>query len=92
MSATDWFKCRCLRPDHATSRGFVRCEIRHARWITGDGRWALVSWCNAPTITLWPTQTEALDAHNLLHAIRCGSRCRSAHAIVHIQTNQETHA
>lgn len=87
-----WSTCKCSR-QHASARGFIRCKIRHARWVTGDGEWALIAWCNAPTITLWPNRTEALDAHNLLHAIRCGSRCRDAHEIARINlTREDTHA
>lgn len=80
---TTWTDCKCSRP-HATHRGWMRCKLRHARWITGDGPYALVSWCNTSTVTLWPTHTQALDSQNLLHAIRCGSQCRGRHEIVHI--------
>ena len=80
---TDWSTHRCRR-EHATARGFLRCKLAALKWCTGTGDWALIAWCGAPTVTLWPDETRARDAENLLYACRCGRDCRQAHQIVHI--------
>ena len=85
---TTWTTCRCRR-SHKSARGFLRCKLPALKWCTGAGDWALIAWCGNPTITLWPTHTEAADMGNLLHAIRCGRSCRGAHEIVHIQLTRE---
>lgn len=84
-----WSECRCNGRRHATYRGWARCKLRHARWITGDGPYALISWCAAPTVTLWQTHTQALDAQNLLYAIRCGSQCRGRHEVIYLQLDRK---
>ncbi|WP_306233864.1 hypothetical protein [Agrococcus beijingensis] len=88
---TEWDACRC-RKGHATARGFARCKVRGLAWITGRGDWALVAWCGNPTITLWPTETEAADRGSVLAAARCGRACRGAHQIIHINLNREAYA
>ncbi|WP_347757318.1 hypothetical protein [Agrococcus sp. ProA11] len=82
---TEWSRCRCLRGEHATNRGFIRCKYPPAKWITGTGDWALVAWCGrAATFTLWATETEARDRDSLLFASGCGTYCRGKHELIYI--------
>lgn len=68
-------RCRCQRR-HRSWRAFARCYFRGAAWVTGDGPFACISYCKAPTVTLWPTHEEATDAKDFIDRIACGGFCR----------------
>lgn len=72
---------RCDRR-HRTPATFMRCALPGAAWIDGEGEWALIAWCRAPTVTLWPDQASALDALGRLGA--CGGFCQRRHEVVHV--------
>lgn len=55
-------------------RRSVRQAIPHVEWIDGHGEWALIAWCDVPTVTLWPSEAEATQALERLHY--CGHACR----------------
>ena len=54
-------------------------------WITGDGPWAVVSYCpGGDTVTLWGTRYAAANALDYIDRHACGSECIRAHHIVEL--------
>lgn len=70
---------------HQSERTFLRCAIRNAAWIEGNGEYAVIAWCDRPTITLWRTPTPAQAALQELNALRCGGQCRERHELIRIE-------
>lgn len=69
---------------HKSARTFLRCAFPRAAWCTGKGDYALIAWCNVPTITLWRTPEEAEDQKAAIDAAACGGRCRRQHEVIRI--------
>jgi hypothetical protein len=65
---------------HRTFKRFVECAIPRAVWVEGEGPYAVISWCNVPAVTLWPT---AEKARNVLDSLAmCGHHCTGNHEVV----------
>jgi hypothetical protein len=70
--------------EHRTHRQMAICAYTNAyskAKVTGKGKWAVVSFCAKPTVTLWPEQWRALKALRRLEDNGCGPRCRDRHAL-----------
>ena len=66
--------------------GVAMSRWRDAEWISGDGPWASVSWCNVLTVMLFNTSEEAEAAKNNIDSNQCGHLCfgAKAHEVVFI--------
>jgi hypothetical protein len=53
-----------------------------ARWITGNGPYALLSWCRVLTVTLHETREKAEQAKEDLDKTKCGHTCWRLHEVV----------
>lgn len=73
---------------HKTNRTFLKCALRNINWISGEGNYAVIAWCNR-TITLWHEQDRAQQALDLITSDRCGHRCRHNHELITIQRGNE---
>lgn len=58
-------------------------------WITGDGRWATVSWCAGLTVVLHATAEAAIDALNSIDNTLCGHGCWGDHQIVDLSIEEQ---
>lgn len=74
---------RCDRR-HQSERTFLQCGIRRLAWVEGAGEYAVVSWCDRVTITLWQSKVTALAALQELDAIRCGGQCQGKHELIRV--------
>lgn len=74
---------------HRTPRQVALCAYANdysQPKVTGKGRWAVVSFCAKPTVTLWPSQWVAVRALRRLDDYGCGRRCRDRHTIRELRT------
>ena len=55
---------------------------RKAEWIQGDGQYALLAWCMALAVTLYPTRAEAEKEKKFIDTSACGVNCIGDHEIV----------
>jgi hypothetical protein len=55
---------------------------RRARWIDGNGPFALLAHCEVLTVTLHETLEEAEKDKAAIKRTGCGARCLNAHEIV----------
>ena len=55
---------------------------KHAEWITGNGRFALLAHCRVLTVTLWKTIGEAEMAKQRIDETACGGACIGMHEII----------
>ena len=69
---------------HKSARTFLRCAIPTAAWIHGTGNYALIAWCNMPTISLYQDPADAAQPLAAINGGACGQRCNGRHEIVHI--------
>lgn len=67
---------------HRTHRTAARCIFRRAAWILGDGPFAVIAWCNVPTISLHSNPDAARGALETVNATGCGGRCQHRHDLV----------
>ena len=67
---------------HRTFNRFARCAVGRVEWVDGEGPYAVIAWCQVPTITLWPTQAEAERVCNGL--TYCGHACSGHHEVVQL--------
>lgn len=58
---------------------------RRARWINGDGPYALLAWCKTLTVTLYDSLEEAEKKKNNIDQIGCGGECSRKHEIVDVR-------
>ena len=76
---------------HRTVRTLVACMIPRAVWIVGTGQYALISSCQAPTVSLHNDVDSAKAALGFIDTYGCGHRCTRRHEIVRIDLDgQET--
>lgn len=85
---TVWRRHRCNR-NHRNVETFLRCAVPRCEWITGHGDFILIAWCSTPTISRWPTLTEALDAKRGIDCGGCGHACHRAHEIIRVDLDQQ---
>lgn len=71
---------------HRNSRTFMTCAIPRAAWVRGTGPYAVIAWCRVPTVTLWDSPLEALDALLLLDRTGCGGMCSKRHDLLKVVT------
>lgn len=57
---------------------------RNAEWITGNGKYALLAYCDVLTVTLWPTYEEAVMRKAFIDKYACGHACYKHHEIVEV--------
>lgn len=55
---------------------------RHAEWISGNGRFALLAHCKVLTVKLYQTYTEAVEAKKFIDQSGCGGGCYKYHEII----------
>lgn len=61
----------------------------HAEWIVGNGRFALLAYCDVLTITLWPTYEEAIKSKAFIDKAACGHACYKNHEIIDLITKRQ---
>lgn len=69
---------------HRTYRTLVRCMIPKAAWVAGEGQYALIAWCDVPTVSLHDDLANAIEKKGFIDRTRCGGRCTGHHDIVQI--------
>lgn len=74
---------RCTRR-HRTVNAFMRCAIRRAVWVDGEGPYALIAWCRVPSVTLWPEYVDAVESKRSIDRYACGGMCVGRHEIVRV--------
>lgn len=74
---------------HRDGSSFMRCALRKAEWVHGRGTFAVIAWCSHVTVTVWPTEAEALDSKSEIDAAGCSGRCRRNHEVVRIELEQQ---
>lgn len=67
---------------HRTARTFMKCAIRRAVWIWGEGEYALIAWCGVPTVMLHETREQAEWSEEQIDRYGCGHECDGRHIIV----------
>ena len=68
---------------HRTYKKFAECAFPRAAWVLGEGPYAIVAWCGTPTVTLWPTAEEALNAMATgIDKTGCGHLCSRKHEVI----------
>jgi len=58
---------------------------RRARWIDGNGPFALLAHCDVLTVTLHATVEEAEKDKATIKRTGCGARCLNSHEIVNMR-------
>lgn len=76
-------KHNCNR-NHRNARTFLNCAVPENIWILGSGDYALIAWCQYPSISLWPTVEEAEKKKAFIDKTRCGGQCINHHEIAHV--------
>lgn len=83
---------------HRTARTFAKCVFRRAAWMVGDGPYALIAWCQVPTVSLWDTYEDALSSKRVIDEFGCGHACNATqrgslaspvHEIAYLDTAQQ---
>lgn len=76
---------------HRSTRTFMQCAIRNAVWVTGEGRYATISWCSGPSyrhhgpsVMLHETLDQAQKAVAFIDRFGCGGGCSKQHEIVEV--------
>jgi hypothetical protein len=62
----------------------MRCAIPRAAWVDGIGNFALIAWCDVPTVTLWKELAAAENQKAIIDRTGCGGRCSGRHQIVRV--------
>ena len=73
---------------HRTNQTFIECAIPRVAWVEGDGDYALITWCNVPAVSLWPTAEAAQAKLDGLGS--CGHSCRRNHEVVRLDRARAT--
>jgi hypothetical protein len=60
---------------HRTHNALMKCAFLRAHWVMGDGPYALIAWCDAPTVRLCKTLQETEKAKATIDSVGCGHRC-----------------
>ena len=82
MTMKTWRQHNCTR-QHRTYNKLARCMVPHAEWVTGEGPYAVISWCTVPTIRLRQTIAEAETARERIDLTGCcGEGCTHRHDLV----------
>lgn len=79
---------RCEKK-HRSARTFMKCAIPRAVWIRGEGSFALIAWCEVPTVTLHKTVELAESAKERIDCSACGHMCHGRHVIVRIELDPQ---
>jgi hypothetical protein len=75
---------------HRTWRALAKCRWRKAEWVSGNGRFASVSYCpRGITVQLYADRVEAEQAKAFIDRLACGGRCigPSGHKIADLGPN-----
>lgn len=69
---------------HRTYTKFIECAIgrRRLAWVTGEGEYALIAWCDVPTVSLYSEVADALKQMHLIDSTACGHACVQRHEVV----------
>lgn len=70
--------------NHRTYNAFTRCAIKRVEWVAGEGRFAVIAWCQVPTVTLHNNATAARNAKEFIDATACGGNCVRNHEVVEV--------
>lgn len=70
---------------HRTARTFMKCAIRRAAWVQGEGPYALIAWCGVPTVTLYESRELAEFFEEQIDRYACGHLCKGDHIIVRVK-------
>lgn len=81
MKVYNKHRCQSVHRNYNT---FARCAIPDIAWVAGNGRIAVVAWCDAPTATLHNNSTAASRSKEFIDASGCGHACHGAHEIVEL--------
>jgi hypothetical protein len=54
-------------------------------WVEGNGRYALLAWCDVLTVTLWSTEYEAQKQKRFIDRTGCCGECTNRHEIVDLE-------
>lgn len=76
---------RC-NSNHRTFVKFIECAIgrRRLAWVAGEGQYALIAWCDVPTVTLYDDIAEAEKQKSIIDSTACGHACRRSHEVVRL--------
>lgn len=74
---------------HRTYRTLAECRWPRAAWVAGKGPFALVAFCDVPTVTLHETRESALASKRTIDDSACGGRCYRAHRIFDLSEGVE---
>lgn len=67
---------------HRSHRTTAQRLWPRARWIKGDGSYALLAHCDVLTIALYASGADAIRAKAALDEHGCGSRCVADHDLI----------
>ncbi|WP_280298760.1 hypothetical protein [Nocardia neocaledoniensis] len=85
LDPTPVYKRHNCEKKHRTARTFMKCAIRRAAWVQGEGPYALIAWCGVPTVMLHPTLEAAEWSEEMIDRYACGSKCNGRHIIVRVK-------
>lgn len=54
----------------------------YAARVDGEGRYALMAYCNVLTVSLWANLDDAIKNRRMIDGAHCGSRCSGCHAVL----------
>jgi hypothetical protein len=75
---------RC-NAEHQTRNMFMRCAIPRAVYVSGEGEFALIAWCDGrPSVTLWSDLAARPRRKRAIDGGACGGRCCGHHEIVRV--------
>lgn len=66
---------------HRTHKVWARCHFRARGWVSGEGRWAVLSRCRTWTVSLHETHADALASLAWIDQLACGGACTRSHEL-----------
>jgi len=62
----------------------ARSKWPNAAWISGEGQFALLAYCDVLTVSLWETIKDAEKNKKFIDEFGCGGMCNRIHEILTI--------
>ena len=76
-------KCRKCGRRHRSWRTVAVCRWPRSCWVSGEGRFASVSWCHpGATVELYADREKAEQAKRAIDMGGCGGSCSCLHAVL----------
>lgn len=66
-------------------RGAARKRWKRAVWIQGQGRWAVVAYCNHTSVSLHIDRIDAVHSMAFIDRLGCGHQCQRVHALIDME-------